>query len=518
MDAEWTRIAGSTVVASARYDDAARRIFLRLHDGSVLGFEDCSEAEWDQFMSPMASKGEHLDRILSGKAEVGRHLGTSARGMRTSVPRSSVLNAFQPAHEAVDPKRFAGRRAEVLALADALQTNGSVPIIFGDRGLGKSSLAVQGQLIAMGSSELLHQLGAESYAIPSDHAFITMFFSCSDGVRDTDELLQRLLLRVRELTLEGNPTDGFQLVDTSRKTSVSLKVFSHEVTRNYTRAPGVGDGDPVSTEDALLRACEALTNTFGGPFLIIIDELDRVADKRGLASIIKRLSTANMKFVLVGISQDWAELMLDHASLERQAVPIRVARMSPPELAEIVDLGEAHLQTAGVELRFHRAVRKRLVDISGGFPWFVHVVGQASVMLAFDEGSATVGESHAIIGVRDLVTNQFAQHFADLHQRAVRDSIQRETTLRAFAEFPNQDVPTSVVYPILRRLGVTNPSIYLGHLCSPAYGEPLLRPAYQDRGLVRFRNAMFRQYLLLAPSLYADVDQRVSESMTGIQR
>ena len=43
--------------------------------------------------------------------------------------------------------------------------SGSCPLIYGDRGLGKTSLALQTQLIATGGQELLHQIDANDHAL-----------------------------------------------------------------------------------------------------------------------------------------------------------------------------------------------------------------------------------------------------------------------------------------------------------------------------------------------------------------
>jgi hypothetical protein len=74
--------------------------------------------------------------------------------------RVVILNAFSPSIETIDPARFAGRRAIILRLTDVLHTDGLSAIIYGDRGIGKSSIAAQIERIALGDSELLTFLDA----------------------------------------------------------------------------------------------------------------------------------------------------------------------------------------------------------------------------------------------------------------------------------------------------------------------------------------------------------------------
>jgi len=60
-------------------------------------------------------------------------------------------------------------------------------------------------------------------------------------------------------------------------------------------------------------------------------------------------------------------------------------------------------------------------------------------------------------------------------------------------------------------LGVTNPSIYKGHLCNTEYGSILFSPVFlpRGRGLVRFRNEVFKAYVRMRRSIFADVDAEV---------
>ena len=72
------------------------------------------------------------------------------------------------------PSLFAGRRDQVIQAVSSLHTHGEVPIIFGDRGLGKSSLAVQLQRIALGDLDLLAQFDREDLGFADDETFLAL--------------------------------------------------------------------------------------------------------------------------------------------------------------------------------------------------------------------------------------------------------------------------------------------------------------------------------------------------------
>ena len=70
-----------------------------------------------------------------------------------------IENAFLPAKEITDADRFAGRKQGVQDAYFSLIAEGANVAIFGNRGIGKSSLARQIINIASGNNDLLTKLG-----------------------------------------------------------------------------------------------------------------------------------------------------------------------------------------------------------------------------------------------------------------------------------------------------------------------------------------------------------------------
>lgn len=75
-------------------------------------------------------------------------------------------------------------------------------MLYGDRGLGKTSLAVQCQLISMGSEELLVKLGARDWTLDDRETFLTFFVNCSDDVRNFANLQQRIVNAFRDFMIQ----------------------------------------------------------------------------------------------------------------------------------------------------------------------------------------------------------------------------------------------------------------------------------------------------------------------------
>lgn len=432
------------------------------------------------------------------------------------IERKVLLNAFQPATELDDPERFAGRGMQVRELADSLHSVGATPLIYGDRGLGKSSLAVQMRRIAMGDLGLLSHLNAERLALPPDSAFLTFYVTCTDSTQSFADLLQ-LLVNSAE-SVENVPSDGgtaSHLVDRTTRKKLTLKMFELESTKKYQTESQRLSYQDLNLEEKLIQLCDLLTAAYQQPVLFIIDELDRMGDTKGLASFLKAITGDHLKFMLVGVAGNVSELLSDHQSLERRLVPVRVPLMTTTELSQVVLKAQGYLSENQIPLRFTDDAVVRLARVASGFPWFTHVLGQQCLVFADEEGRVTIDEGHVRHAVSSIVDNRFAQQFSDTYQMAVRDSSRREATLRAFASWMDADVPTGEIYKVLKRLGVSGPSTYKGHLCSADYGSVLAGPAFQKRGLVRFRNEMFKAYVRMRPSIYHDIDRQVKAAMSA---
>jgi hypothetical protein len=426
--------------------------------------------------------------------------------------RSILMNAFHPATEVDDPDFFAGRAREVAALTDSLHVVGACPIIFGPRGLGKTSLAVQIRYIAAGDDELLTSLGLQDRALDDDARYVTFLVTCTDEAYKTGYVIQLLINAIEEadLTAFEGKAKASRLVERTTSRKISLKAFEAETTKRYEREKERLSYRKLSRVEAVIQLTNLIAETYNHPVLFIVDELDRVRYTKGLASFIKAASGENCKFVLVGIAQNVGRLIGDHQSLERSLVPINVSVMTEVELYEIVEKAETFLKDQGIDIGFDHFAILKMVELAAGYPWFIHVIGQSALLLVADEKRKLVTEPDVARAVQEITNNRFAQQFADAYRNAVRNSAQRETVLRTFAEWRDTDIPTSEVYRKLKtQLGVSNPSVYRKQLSSKEYGLLINTPQFQNRAYVRFPNEMFKIYVRLRASIYENVDQQV---------
>lgn len=426
--------------------------------------------------------------------------------------RNLVLNAFRPNSPIDLPRRFAGRRKLVGTLADALASDGSVPVIYGDRGLGKTSLALQARNIAIGDVELLESLGMSSRALSDEDRFTTFFIQCLQATTSSmSELVQRIINSSDGLYGTADPSIATQKIITEK---INLKIYEHQVAETFSKRGGDSDFKLLAIDEKLERIIECVAKHTGRRVLFIIDELDQIPNKRGLAALIKNLSSANCKFMLVGIAQNIAELIRDHESILRGIVPVHVPKMVPADLIDIVDRTEKDLQESGVSIRFDREAKGHLAGIAGGFPWFVHAIGHEALVHAFDSKQTTINLNDIDTAVSKLAETNYARVFEEMYKKAVRDSAQRETVLRLFSKWNDIDIPTSSIYPLAHALGISNPSVHVQTLTKTECGKVLVRAAQHSGGLYSFGNGMFKKYVDLRGSWFDGVKEKVDSAWT----
>jgi Cdc6-like AAA superfamily ATPase len=109
--------------------------------------------------------------------------------------------------------------------------------------------------------------------------------------------------------------------------------------------------------------------------LILLDEFDVIRDKHAVGSIIKSLSSDHVKFAICGIADDLAELVHDHASVERlvEEGALHVRPMSTEESKDIIHTAEKLFEG---NLSFDPAVADEIANISQGYPYFTQQLGK----------------------------------------------------------------------------------------------------------------------------------------------
>ncbi len=126
------------------------------------------------------------------------------------------------------------------------------------------------------------------------------------------------------------------------------------------------------------------------PSIIIIDELDRLGDSHiqtQLADTIKTLSDNAIPttLIMVGVGDSIDQLISEHESIQRALIQIPMQRMSQSELVEIVEKGTAKCDGLVID----RDVEERIADYSQGLPYYTHLLSREASLHAVVEADRT---------------------------------------------------------------------------------------------------------------------------------
>jgi len=408
-----------------------------------------------------------------------------------------IHSAFSPAQEIVDPRQFVGRESEIRKAINALLNAGSFLAIFGLRGVGKSSVGHQIKLIAEGDSTLPQALGIERLLPKKNFNYIVHYYKSDGFVENVADLFKRILFgdddnpSLFSLTKSGDR----RLQEFKRTVGVEggASFFGSKVGAKGSEeskfVPYISD-DLIQQFRALLGTVRKDNQERDG-LLIIVDEFDTIPDKTGFASIVKACSSEYVKFGVIGIGSNVAELIRDHSSINRQIDFIDVPLMPEEERADIIRRAEFRLGNA---ITFDEEATAEICRRSEGFPYFVHLLGKEAVLLAFERGSSKVMMQDIETLSKNIAEGRLTNIFENVYHESVKNSPQRELLLKLFAEEKSNEISSEPVYANAKDMGITNPSQLMKQLTSPdnSMTTPVLVKVREK--YFRFSDPVFKVY------------------------
>ena len=409
-----------------------------------------------------------------------------------------VNTAFSPAQEILNPELFVGRKEQIRDGMLSLNNPGSFMSIYGLRGVGKSSIAHQIELIAQGNKTLPKILDLTKLIPKGDFKYLTQYIKIDSFVEGVEDLIKRILFG------DNNSTSLFSLTKSGdRKLDVFKKIVSAEGGGNLFGAKLGAKGTEEKSyktyvSDDLIQQFKQILGTIQkdnqqkSGLLILIDEFDTLKDKSGFASIIKTCSSSFVKFGVIGIASNITELIEDHSSIGRQIESIEVDRMPEYELLDILSKAEFHVRK---EIIFDDSSKESIVAQSEGFPYFVHLLGRESMLIAFERGQKTIDNQTISFLSEKIADGKLKTIYENIYHSAVKNSPQRELLLKTFAETESDEMYTENVYRFVKDLGVTNPSQLMKELTAPEKGAPV--PIKIREKYYRFSDPVFKSYARL---------------------
>lgn len=238
--------------------------------------------------------------------------------------------------------------------------------------------------------------------------------------------------------------------------------------------------------------------------LILLDEFDVLEDKNGLGSLIKSLSSRDVKFGVCGIGQDLTDLIEDHASVERllEQGAIHVKTMPSPEARNVLNKAE---ELFGDELSIDNDVKTQIVESSQGYPYFIQMLGKSCVSKASQLGLNAINQRVYDSVLEDIKSGIAFPTLESAYQRAIGSAGNRQMLLHLLAEQPEE---TTIFHEDVGRIFLKNVrkdaddfevdylDQNLPRLIDKKFG-PVLRRIPEGQGIYEFINPVFRLYVSL---------------------
>jgi Cdc6-like AAA superfamily ATPase len=377
--------------------------------------------------------------------------------------RFEAGHLFTPSTPIAGAEFFSGRKKEIGQLFEAIAERGRHAIVYGERGVGKTSLC---QVVPL--------------------------------------MLPRAIRRVCHIRKAADPSDNF--------TSIWRKVFRdiRIATETNGRESTINVGDQYAareiTPDDVLREL-ANFNQNDVP-IIVVDEFNEITEPATsllMANTIKALSDegVNATVVIVGVADNVNELIAGHESISRCCEEILMPRMRQEELRHVIET-----RVANLAMEIEGNAKWKIINLSKGLPTFVHGLGKYSCYAAIDRRRMTIAEGDTDRAI-DTLLESSQQSLKQAFEKAVKSNqpaakFREVITACALAKADESGffTQTAVRGPLSQMLGR---SVEIGHL-RPQLHElieekrgKVIQRIGEERGYrYRFSDPAMQPYVIMA--------------------
>lgn len=356
---------------------------------------------------------------------------------------------FTPSAPIDSQELFAGRVEQIHRAITADAERGKHVILYGERGVGKTSLA-----------NIVHQIVQQV----SSQSVSSVVVNC-DGIDDFDSLWKKIFSETPDLS--------------------SIDLTKEEITPERIRY---------------------LLQKNSNKLIIVIDELDRVQNSLAtelLADTIKSLSdhSVNTTLILVGVADSVNDLISYHASVERALEQILMPRMSLEELFELLDK-----RLPILDMTIDEEARVRIALLSQGLPSYNHLLALHASQSAICQNSSHISLEHLDHAV-ELSTAKTQQSIINTYLKSTsssRETIYSQVLLACalaqkdpLGRFSASDVRDPISQIMKKPYQISYFAKHLNHFCEAKRG-PILQISGTERNYkYRFINPLMRPYVIM---------------------
>lgn len=274
-----------------------------------------------------------------------------------------LKSVFTPMTPIKKEEFFKGRITQLRKICSAINEEGQHAILFGERGVGKTSLA------NIMTDSLTNIYPVKITCNRTDN-FKTLW----------KQIFQELQFSTTTKGIGFKSADKINIINLGDNINVDSTTFTSDIVKQ------------ISQFESLR-------------FLFIFDEFDNITDKetrKKFADLIKAFSdnNNNTTIVLVGIADDVETLIGNHLSLERCLKQIRMPRMSIQESGDIITSGLKKL-----EIQIDDDIKNKIIEFSSGFPHYIHLLCKFGCDIIINDGRDIYIENDLKIAIENGIEN-----------------------------------------------------------------------------------------------------------------
>jgi hypothetical protein len=326
-----------------------------------------------------------------------------------------LLSPSRPIHNV---EYLKGRDKELDTIKKCLYAPGRHVFIYGDRGVGKSSL---GQTAA-----IQYQAGGAAPIFASgspDDTFNTIIGNIVSqviGQRRVDSTgkFERHSVELNGMRYsEGHETNGIDLAAAIKSVGDAIELLSQIASPSHKQS-------------------------------IVIDEFDTIAnpaERNKFAALLKQLGdrSINLKFIFTGIGRSLDELLGAHQSAYRQLETIELLRLGWDARREIV---KSAVASFGMDL--NDDVNWRIAMVSDGYPYYIHLITEKILWAAYSAHESIEEISWDLFnhGLADAIMSTTAELRRPYEKAVLHHSQEFEDIVWATADHDDLLRSTSDIY------------------------------------------------------------------------